>query len=194
MNYSKLAAETSGADEASDCCRCLGDLFLRVVAAGVNRIGHAVLQVVVKQPQRNGLECLRDCRHLGENVDAIRVLIDHPLQAPYLALDAPQPRLHDVLLVCVSRHADHCTPEGYPSEVVLGVILYAVADQTIIGKIGRVTGTIAPGRIGEVMIPVRGGSEAFHAYAVDTDEEIARGQRVVVVEHYPPRTVVVTKM
>jgi hypothetical protein len=69
-----------------------------------------------------------------------------------------------------------------------------VADQTIIGKVGRVTGTIAPGRIGEVMIPVRGGSEAFHAYAVDTDEEIARGQRVVVVEHYPPRTVVVTKM
>jgi hypothetical protein len=69
-----------------------------------------------------------------------------------------------------------------------------VADQTIIGKIGRVTGTIAPGRIGEVMIPVRGGSEAFHAYAVDNDEMIERGQRVVVVEHYPPRTVVVTKM
>jgi hypothetical protein len=44
------------------------------------------------------------------------------------------------------------------------------------------------------MLPVRGGSEAFHAYAVDTDEEIPRGQRVVVVEHYPPRTVVVTKM
>lgn len=64
----------------------------------------------------------------------------------------------------------------------------------MIGKMGRVTGTINPGRLGEVMVPVRGGSEAFHAYAADGDETIARGSRVVVVEYYPPRTVVVTKM
>ncbi len=69
-----------------------------------------------------------------------------------------------------------------------------MADQSIVGKIGRVTGTIQPGRIGEVMIPIRGGSEAFHAYAFDNEETIARGQRVVVVEYFPPRTVVVTKM
>lgn len=59
---------------------------------------------------------------------------------------------------------------------------------------GRVTGTIGPGKLGEVMVPVRGGSEAFHAYAADGDETIDRGQRVVVVEYFPPRTVVVTKM
>jgi membrane protein implicated in regulation of membrane protease activity len=67
-----------------------------------------------------------------------------------------------------------------------------LADQTMIGKVGRVTGTIAPGRLGEVMVPVRGGSEAFNAYAADTGDTIARGTRVVVVEYFPPRTVVVS--
>jgi hypothetical protein len=70
----------------------------------------------------------------------------------------------------------------------------ALADQVMIGKVGRVTGTIAPGQLGEVMVPVRGGSEAFHAYAADGDDTIAIGKRVVVVEYYPPRTVVVTPM
>ena len=64
----------------------------------------------------------------------------------------------------------------------------------MIGKTGRVTGTITPGKLGEVMVPVRGGSEAFHAYAVDGDETIRTGTRIVVVEYYPPRTVVVSPM
>ncbi len=67
-------------------------------------------------------------------------------------------------------------------------------DQQMVGKIGRVTGTIAPGKLGEVMVPVRGGTEAFHAYASDADETIAPGNRIVVVEYYPPRTVVVARM
>jgi membrane protein implicated in regulation of membrane protease activity len=70
----------------------------------------------------------------------------------------------------------------------------ALADHTMIGKMGRVTGTVAPGRLGEVMVQVRGGSEAFHAYAADGDDVLAPGTRVVIVEYYPPRTVVVTKM
>ena len=64
----------------------------------------------------------------------------------------------------------------------------------MIGKVGRVTGTIAPGRLGEVMIPVRGGTEAFHAYADDGNDTINPGRRVVVIEYFPPRTVVVTPM
>lgn len=69
-----------------------------------------------------------------------------------------------------------------------------MADQTMLGKMGRVTGTIGPGKLGEVMIPVRGGSEAFHAYASEGDDTLATGTRIVVVDYYPPRTVVVTKM
>ena len=63
----------------------------------------------------------------------------------------------------------------------------------MVGKIGRVTGTIAPGALGEVMVPIRGGTEHFHAYA-DEDETIRTGARIVVVEYFPPRTVVVTRM
>ena len=64
----------------------------------------------------------------------------------------------------------------------------------MIGKIGRVTARIGPGHLGEVMVPIRGGSEAFHAYAAEDDTTIERGKRVVVVEYFPPRTVVVTTM
>jgi len=69
-----------------------------------------------------------------------------------------------------------------------------LADQRMIGKVGRVTGTIAPGRIGEVMIAIRGGSEAFNAYATDSQDTISPGTRVVVVEYFPPRTVVVSPL
>ena len=64
----------------------------------------------------------------------------------------------------------------------------------MVGKAGRVTGTIAPDRVGEVMVPVRGGTEHFHAYAADGDDTIPRGIRVVVVEYLPPRSVIVTPM
>jgi hypothetical protein len=69
-----------------------------------------------------------------------------------------------------------------------------LADQRMLGKVGRVTGTISPGRIGEVMIAIRGGSEAFNAYAADTQDTISPGTRVVVVEYFPPRTVVVSPL
>lgn len=69
-----------------------------------------------------------------------------------------------------------------------------MADHRIVGKTGRVTGRVAPGRIGEVMIAVRGGSEAFHAYAAEGDDEMTPGSRVLVIEYLPPRTVVVTPL
>jgi membrane protein implicated in regulation of membrane protease activity len=69
-----------------------------------------------------------------------------------------------------------------------------MADHRMVGKMGRVTSTIAPDRLGEVMVSVRGGSEAFHAYSTEGEETISPGTRVVVVEYFPPRTVVVTRM
>ncbi len=61
----------------------------------------------------------------------------------------------------------------------------------LIGKEGRVTGRIGPGLVGEVMIPIRGGVEAFYAHPVDPREEIGVGSIIVVVEYHPPRTVYV---
>jgi hypothetical protein len=83
-------------------------------------------------------------------------------------------------------------PEGHQEQAPEGTV--AVADQTMVGKIGRVTGTIGPDKLGEVMVPIRGGTEAFHAYSADGDDTIRLGTRVVVVEYFPPRTVVVTPM
>jgi hypothetical protein len=62
----------------------------------------------------------------------------------------------------------------------------------VIGKRGRVTGRVGPGLVGEVMVSVRGGTEAFYAYADDPDEVIEVGVPVVIVEYHPPRTVYVT--
>jgi sporulation protein YlmC with PRC-barrel domain len=62
-------------------------------------------------------------------------------------------------------------------------------DHTVIAKIGRVTGRIAPGTLGEVLIPIRGGNEAFNAYAIDANTVIEVGARVIVVEQDSSRTV-----
>jgi hypothetical protein len=40
-------------------------------------------------------------------------------------------------------------------------------DRSLTGKIGRVTGRIGPGTIGEVMLPYLGGTNAFHAHPFD---------------------------
>jgi hypothetical protein len=67
-------------------------------------------------------------------------------------------------------------------------------DQAVVGKVGRVTGTIGPERVGEIMIAIRGGSEALHAYAETPASTINRGSRVVVIEYHPPRTVIVSQL
>lgn len=64
----------------------------------------------------------------------------------------------------------------------------------MIGLQGRVTGRIAPGLVGEVMVKVRGGAEAFMAYAAESGEQIPVGAIVVVMEYHPPRTVYVSAL
>lgn len=65
---------------------------------------------------------------------------------------------------------------------------------SLVGTVGLVTGTLASGQVGEVMLRTPGGSEAFHAYASDRDTVVPVGARVLVLEHFPPRTVVVQPM
>ena len=69
-----------------------------------------------------------------------------------------------------------------------------VADHELIGKVGRVTRTIEPGKLGEVMIAIRGGSESYYAYSADQEERIESGTRVVVLEHEAARTVIVSPL
>ena len=69
------------------------------------------------------------------------------------------------------------------------------ADTSPIGCLGRVTstGAIRPGKVGEVMISIRGGVEAFLARDADGGE-IGAYEEVAVVAYEPPRTVVVTRI
>lgn len=63
----------------------------------------------------------------------------------------------------------------------------------MIGSRGRVTGTVGPGLIGEVLLSVRGGTEAFYAYAADPEVSFPTGTQVLVVDFEPPRTVYVER-
>ncbi|MEU4035321.1 hypothetical protein [Streptomyces collinus] len=65
-------------------------------------------------------------------------------------------------------------------------------DASMVGLVGRVTGAVGPGLVGEVMVRVRGGAEHFLAYAADGTARLERGTVVMVVEYLPPRTVYVT--
>ncbi len=62
----------------------------------------------------------------------------------------------------------------------------------MIGRTGRVTGRVAPGRVGEVTVQIRGGSEAFYAYASNPVAIIEKGVKVVVDDHQPPLIVYVS--
>ncbi|PZS27131.1 MAG: hypothetical protein DLM59_16980 [Pseudonocardiales bacterium] len=64
----------------------------------------------------------------------------------------------------------------------------------MIGTIGRVTGTIEPGAVGEVMLPFDGGTSAFHAFAVDGTSTFAVGAKVLVVDFQPPQAVYVDQL
>lgn len=66
-------------------------------------------------------------------------------------------------------------------------------DHELIGKVAQCTHPIEAGEMGEVMVPVRGGSESFYAYAADAAESIPKGSRVLVLEQTAPRTVTVSR-
>ena len=61
--------------------------------------------------------------------------------------------------------------------------------ESLLGKVGRLTVSIPVNGPGEVLLPVRGRSEAFAAWS---DEPIPRHSRVVVVERLSARSVLVT--
>lgn len=61
-------------------------------------------------------------------------------------------------------------------------------EDSVVGSLGVVSVSIARGHPGEVVVKVRGGTEAFAAWA---DEPVARHTQVVVVEELSARTVLV---
>ncbi|HXP32925.1 MAG TPA: hypothetical protein VN820_02865 [Acidimicrobiales bacterium] len=66
-----------------------------------------------------------------------------------------------------------------------------MVDEDLVGMVGRVSVPIPTDGAGEVILSVRGGSEAFTAYT-QGDEPLSRNAHAVVVEQTGPRTVLVT--
>ncbi|MGW0706389.1 hypothetical protein ACWD4G_10565 [Streptomyces sp. NPDC002643] len=65
-------------------------------------------------------------------------------------------------------------------------------EASMVGLMGRVTGAVGPGLVGEVIIRVRGGAEHFLAYPATAKDRIEPGTLVMVMEYLPPRTVYVS--
>jgi hypothetical protein len=86
------AAEPESADlrEAPDGAHQLVELLVGLRPAVVQCISDAAAYVRIEDVDRDLLEGGLDGRHLGEDVDAIGVLVHHPLEAPDLAFDAAE--------------------------------------------------------------------------------------------------------
>ena len=71
----------------------------------------------------------------------------------------------------------------------------SASSESPVGKTGRVSrhGAIRPGRLGEVLVPIRGGVESFLARDADGGG-IAAGAEVVVVDDVAAREVIVTRL
>ncbi|MGY5034613.1 hypothetical protein ACWC9U_27935 [Streptomyces sp. 900116325] len=66
-------------------------------------------------------------------------------------------------------------------------------DSSMVGLLGRVTGTVGPGLVGEVIVRIRGGAEHFLAYPSSPSDRLETGTVVTVIEYLPPRTVYVAR-
>lgn len=62
-------------------------------------------------------------------------------------------------------------------------------DDRIVGKLGTVTHPILPGKSGEIVVHIRGGTETYMAVS---DTSVAEGTQVLVVGQRSARTVEVT--
>ena len=71
----------------------------------------------------------------------------------------------------------------------------SASSESPVGLTGRVArhGAIRAGRVGEVLVPIRGGLEAFLARDADGGE-IGEGEEIVVVERVAAREVLVTRL
>ena len=70
--------------------------------ARLERARDAVVHVLVEDLERDALESGRGGRDLREDVDAVALVLDHPLDSAHLSLDSVQPLDERVLLFHVS--------------------------------------------------------------------------------------------
>src|SRR4051812_41268218 len=81
----------SGADQPGDRLGGLADPVVGLATPGTGGVHDAGAQVLLEQAEGHRLQRLGHRRDLGEDVDAVLLVLDHPLQPAGLALDAAQP-------------------------------------------------------------------------------------------------------
>ena len=69
-----------------------------------------------------------------------------------------------------------------------------MAERSLIGKTGTVSGKVAPNATGEVVVQIRGGTEYYFARSVDGTEVIDVGSQVLIVNAGPGRILYVTAL
>lgn len=62
-----------------------------VFAAALGGVNDAVLEVIVQQTEGHSLRRAGQCAHLRQNVDAVLIVFNHPLDSTNLPFDAPKP-------------------------------------------------------------------------------------------------------
>src|SRR4028119_2110429 len=75
----RVVRSRSGPDEACDRIRGFLELRLSLGTADSYGIDHTVAEVLVQQAEGDRLQRLGHRRHLGEDVDAVLLLLNHPL-------------------------------------------------------------------------------------------------------------------
>jgi hypothetical protein len=95
------------ADKPRDGGARLADLFVRNIATFGNGFGDAMAEMVLEQSERNRFQSFRCGRYLGENVYAICVVFDHPVDTTDLPLSPAQPLQKLVLVRYVADHSLH---------------------------------------------------------------------------------------
>ena len=103
----------SGSQQTFDGPGCFVDEFGRAGAV-TRRCGtcDTVLEVLVEQPNTDTLEALADRSELREDVDAIGVVLDQPLEPAHLPFDPLEPKDQLLLVTVVSGLHDATIPIG----------------------------------------------------------------------------------
>ena len=77
-----------GLHQSRDCLCGFLDLFASFFFAVLSGVKNAVIHVVFKESQCDGVQCGLHCRNLSEDINAVGVLCNHALQTPELAFDS----------------------------------------------------------------------------------------------------------